>query len=120
MGAKALNHVAIVVDDIEKANQFYGRLLRLRQLERPPEVIAGGPGAWYKLGNRQLHIFVGPGARETSIRHFGLVVEGMDTLVERLRAAGFELEDAFSFGEFKRRKFVRDPFGNLIELMSQE
>ncbi len=120
MSIKALNHVALVVNDLEEASDFYAGLLGLKEIERPPEVKAGGAGAWYKLGDHQLHIMVMASASEMSGRHFAVEIDEMDKLVQRLKAEGFGVEDSFGFEEFKRRKFTRDPFGNRIELMSRE
>ncbi len=120
MGIKAANHVAIIVTDLQKAHEFYGDLMGLREIERPPEVVAGGPGAWYQIDGFQLHLFVGPDPGATSTRHVGVEVDDLDALAEKIKMKGIPLEDAFSFGEFKRRKFTRDPSGNLVELMSRK
>ena len=121
MSVKALNHVALVIDDLEKATQFYGGLLGLEEIERPPEVKTGGmAGAWYALGDRQLHLMVMAEISGSSARHFAIEIDGMDALVEQLKTGGFEVEDSFGFGDFKRRKFTRDPSGNRIELMSKD
>ncbi len=119
MKIKTVNHVAVIVTDLQKAHDFYGELLGLRELERPPEVVAGGPGAWYELDGLQLHLFVGPDPGATSTRHIGVEIDDLDALVQKIKARGLPLEDAFSFGEFKRRKFTSDPSGNLVELMSK-
>lgn len=120
MSVKALNHVALVVDDLGKAKYFYGGLLGLKEQERPPEVKAGMSGMWYALGDRQLHLMVMSDACESSPRHFAIEIDEMDALVERLIREGYEVENSFGFGEFKRRKFTRGPSGNRIELMSRE
>jgi glyoxylase I family protein len=119
MKIRAVNHVAVVVADLKKAHEFYGELLGLRKIERPPEVKAGGPGAWYQLDGLQLHLFVESNPVSTIPRHFGVEIEDFDEIVQKLEAKGVPLEDAYSFGEFKRRKFTRDPSGNLVELMSK-
>lgn len=119
MSVRALNHVALVVDDLERAKDFYGGILGLEELERPPEVRTSTAGAWYALGDRQLHVMVMPDARESSGRHFAIEINGLDALVERLKRDGYEVEDSFGFGEFSRRTFTRDPAGNRIELMSR-
>ena len=118
MQGKALNHVALVIDDLEKAREFYGDVLGLSEIERPPEVRSV-IGTWYALGDRQLHLMVMEDHPESSSRHFAIEIDGMDELLDRLEAGGFEVEDSFGFLEFKRRKFTRDPSGNRIELMSR-
>lgn len=118
MAVLSLNHVAIIVQNLDAARQFYEDVLGLRPVERPAEVKAGGPGIWYGAGAVQLHLFVDPDARETSIRHVGIEVDDLDDVLERAMAQGITAEDAFPFGRFKRRRFIRDPWGNLLELMS--
>lgn len=120
MGVKALNHVAIVVDDLGKAKDFYAGLMELKEIPRPPEVANSISGAWYALGDLQLHVMVSSEPNERSSKHFAIEIDEMDALVEKLKAGGFEVEDSFAVGEFVRRKFARDPFGNRIELMSRD
>ena len=52
---EGLHHVAVSVTDLERAQHFYGEVLGFRELERPPFDF---PGAWYELGDRQLHLIV--------------------------------------------------------------
>ena len=61
-----INHVALEVDDVDRAVAFYGRLFELRGVER-----AYG-GAFLDLGDQFIALFP-PGAGED--RHFGLVVD---------------------------------------------
>ena len=117
---RRLNHVALIVDDLEKADAFYSGLLRLPHVERPPEVQASGPGIWYQLGDVKLHLYTAPEPPHKSARHFSIEVDDLDDLIRKARDAGYEVEDVFRFGEFKRRKYIRDPFGNRVELMSRE
>src|SRR5918995_1074881 len=56
----SLHHVAVVVTDLAAARGFYGGVLGLRELPRPAFDFAG---AWYALGDRQLHLIVHPPAR---------------------------------------------------------
>ncbi len=35
------------------------------------------------------------------------------------KARGLAVEEAFPFGAFKRRRFIRDAWGNMVELMSR-
>jgi catechol 2,3-dioxygenase-like lactoylglutathione lyase family enzyme len=52
---ETLHHVSISVTDLASAKHFYGKILGLCELERPQFDF---PGAWYALGNRQLHLIV--------------------------------------------------------------
>ena len=50
------HHVAICCHDIEATKQFYGEVIGLRELERPPGISGNFPSVWYQLGETQLHI----------------------------------------------------------------
>ena len=65
----AFNHVGQCVTDLERSKRFYGELLGLHEIERPP---FGFPGAWFSLGDGQLH----------------LVADGQRDVVERLDFEG--------------------------------
>jgi glyoxylase I family protein len=57
---ETLHHVSISVSDLAGARHFYGHVLGLREIARPAFDF---PGAWYELGDRQLHLIVHPGTR---------------------------------------------------------
>ena len=52
---KQLHHALVVVSDREKARNFYGRILGLRELQKPDGTR---PGLWYGIGNNELRISV--------------------------------------------------------------
>jgi catechol 2,3-dioxygenase-like lactoylglutathione lyase family enzyme len=98
----------------ETARTFYGGLLGLREIPKP-EAIRGRGGLWFEAGGLDVHVSVeeqrtGPDA----YRHFGLECPDVDGLRARLRAAGVTTEDGRPAPW--RRFFVRDPFGNRIEI----
>lgn len=47
-------HTAILVTDLEQAEQFYGGILGLAKVERSLNY----PGVWYQLGDYQIHLMV--------------------------------------------------------------
>ncbi|KKK36728.1 glyoxalase [Mesobacillus campisalis] len=118
---KELHHVSLNVTDLERAKKFYGEVLCLKELERPN---FGFPGAWYKVGQQQLHLIVLPssqtlrqdkkvGSREG---HFALRVGNYHETLEWLEKHGVEvLKKPDSVSGFAQI-FCADPDGNLIEL----
>jgi catechol 2,3-dioxygenase-like lactoylglutathione lyase family enzyme len=98
-----INHVALEVDDVERAIAFYGRLFDIRDVER-----AHG-GAFVDLGDQFIALFP-PGAGED--RHFGLVVDDKELARRVLSAEGVE-----TFGS---RLDFRDPFGNRVQVVQYD
>jgi catechol 2,3-dioxygenase-like lactoylglutathione lyase family enzyme len=115
----ACHHVALCVADAETARAFYGDALGLEEIPRPPEIEI--PGAWYRVGATELHVFQADGyepPRSASFPpHFALRSEDFEATVERMRSAGVH----FDFGPGKgpdgiRRVVTRDPTGNVVEI----
>ena len=104
----------------EAARAFYGDLLELPELEKPPILAARG-GCWFSLGSEELHVGVEDPFRPAAKAHPALAVESaamLDALAERLAAAGVEIrwaDPAEIPGQ--RRFFVDDPWGNRLELV---
>lgn len=97
-----------------EARAFYGGLLGLKEIPKPEPLRARG-GVWFDAGGLEIHLSVeenrpGPDSQ----RHFGLECNEVDGLRARLEAAGLKTEDGRPAPW--RRFFVRDPFGNRIEI----
>jgi lactoylglutathione lyase len=99
-----INHVALEVDDIERALAFYGRLFDIRRVDREPG------GAFIDLGDQFIAMFE-PGANED--RHFGLVVDDKEAARRVLAAEGVELLPT-------GRLDFRDPFGNRVQIVQYD
>jgi catechol 2,3-dioxygenase-like lactoylglutathione lyase family enzyme len=101
------------------ARRFFGGLLGLAEIEKPAPLRARG-GAWFAIGERQLHVGAESEFKPARKAHVALRVEAMelDDLAERLRAAGAPItwDDALP-GE--RRFYSEDPWGNRIEFLAQ-
>ncbi len=54
MRIHTLDHIALLVKDVERTRQFYGRLLGLEEIPRPQSFDF--PGAWFAIGTQSLHI----------------------------------------------------------------
>ena len=115
----ACHHVAICVADADAAKQFYGEALGLEEIPRPDAVTV--PGAWYRVGVTELHVFQSDGFKPPHSAsfppHFALRSDDFDGSVERMQAAGIE----FDFGPAKGpdgilRVVTRDPTGNVVEV----
>ncbi|MBV9647912.1 MAG: VOC family protein [Candidatus Eremiobacteraeota bacterium] len=103
------NHIAIEVDDIEKAVAFYSDVFNLKRLSE------GEGDAFFKLGEHQfLAMFEAPEVQPSRVRHFGLLVRDEEQIAEireKLTSKyGIELIPPF-------RCDFRDPFGNRIQVV---
>lgn len=103
------NHVAIEVDDIEKAAAFYKDVFNLEQLDE------GEGDAFFRLGEHQfLAIFEVDKVQPANMRHFGIMVrdaEQVDEVREKLtKKYKIELIPPF-------RCDFRDPWGNRIQVV---
>jgi catechol 2,3-dioxygenase-like lactoylglutathione lyase family enzyme len=117
---RAAHHFSICVGDIERARAFYGRLLGLPETERPD---FGFPGAWYDAGPVQLHLIVPPDGVDVGTRaekltpiagHIAFEIDDYEAVRAALEAAGHEV---LGLGAAVGQLFVRDPDGNLVELI---
>jgi catechol 2,3-dioxygenase-like lactoylglutathione lyase family enzyme len=121
IGIAAVHHIAVCVTDLERAKRFYEDVLGLRPLDRPALSVEG---AWYSLGNGQLHLIVHPatrtlrGTREIDIAdgHFALRIADFNLAVTHLRAHGVELLERAQNATAWQQLYFTDPDGNVIEL----
>ena len=103
------NHLAIEVDDVEKAAAFYRDVFNLQKLNE------GEGDAFFKLGEHQfLAMFRVDVVRADRMRHFGIMVRDEKQLAEVrekiTKKYGLQLIPGF-------RCDFRDPFGNRIQVV---
>ena len=103
------------------ARSFYGELLELTEVDKPPALAARG-GCWFAVGGQQLHVGVAQAFTPSAKAHPALRVDdtaALETLATRLQAAAYTVEwdDAIAGTD---RFYVHDPFGNRLELVAAE
>jgi catechol 2,3-dioxygenase-like lactoylglutathione lyase family enzyme len=125
---KTIDHVTIVVKDIQRSTEFYTKVLGMQQIERPN---FGFPGAWFQAGNTQIHLVLqseksgGAGVGEfdgldPSLGfHYAFEVDDCGAAAKRLTELGLQIV----VGPRQRpdgahQVYVYDPDGHLIELCS--
>jgi catechol 2,3-dioxygenase-like lactoylglutathione lyase family enzyme len=112
---KEYNHIGIVVRELEKCEWFYGSVLGLETIPRPPFNF---PGHWYRVGSHgQLHLMVYEESIPRTMRHIALEVADFEEAVQELRNEKIEISDGpgmrFDGSDYV---FCKDPDGNLVEI----
>jgi catechol 2,3-dioxygenase-like lactoylglutathione lyase family enzyme len=117
MQIAAINHVTLIVDDLEKARQFYTDVVGLEEL---PVFPFDYPTQFYRVNEtQQLHLT--EWKDETSFRgHVCLTLGSFDDAYRLSRELG--IVDEEPWGKVRQlpdgamQMFIRDPAGNLLEL----
>ncbi|MGH9052667.1 MAG: VOC family protein [Acidimicrobiia bacterium] len=112
-----LHHVQVAMPPgkEEEARAFYGGLLGLEEVAKPPALARRG-GCWFRRGEVELHLGVEEDFRPARQAHAALLVDDLDGLAARLAESGFEPAwDSDLPGH--RRLYTTDPFGNRLELL---
>jgi catechol 2,3-dioxygenase-like lactoylglutathione lyase family enzyme len=123
-----LQHCGLIVTDLEQSRRFYGGALGLEEVPRPQNFVFAG--AWFQIGDDQLHLLVesettsragtgdpGPSASVGLATHIALEVDSLDAALRRLDEHGVELIGGpMPRGDGYVQVFMRDPDGYIIEL----
>lgn len=121
MHIEGIHHTAVVVRDLARARAFYGGILGLKESGDRPDF--GFPGAWYELGDMQIHLIVhessltvrGTAAIDTRDGHFALRVRSMNEVLQRLEQYGVPYRNKPDSITGWHQVFIADPDGNIIE-----
>lgn len=117
---KSLHHISLTVSDLAKAKEFYGNILGLTEINRPPFDF---PGAWYQIGNQQLHLIEDKEHQSlqneeginTRARHFAIRVGNYAETVAYLQKKQVEIVERPNSVSGFAQIFCQDPDGNIIE-----
>jgi len=125
---KNIDHVTLVVKNLEASKQFYVDLLGMEEVPRPAFSFAG---SWFQAGNTQIHLIlehtesgsagnVQPDERVKSrTHHLAFLVEDATKAAEQLTGKGIDLIS----GPRPRpdgaiQVFLNDPDGHVVEITS--
>jgi catechol 2,3-dioxygenase-like lactoylglutathione lyase family enzyme len=100
----------------EEARAFYSGLLGIPEVPKPPQLAKRG-GAWFEDRSLKIHLGVEADFRPATKAHPALLVDGLRELADKLRRAGCDVTDEPD--DAGRRIYVKDPFGNRIELLER-
>jgi catechol 2,3-dioxygenase-like lactoylglutathione lyase family enzyme len=123
-----LQHCGLIVSDLARSRAFYGDALGLEEVPRPHNFTFAG--AWFQVGEDQLHLLVeadttgsaggpdpGPSVGVGLANHIALEVDDLGPAVARLADHGVVLVGGpMPRGDGWTQVFTRDPDGYVIEL----
>jgi catechol 2,3-dioxygenase-like lactoylglutathione lyase family enzyme len=109
-----LDHVSVLITDVERSRQFYGGLLGLKEIARPRTFDF--MVVWYDLGGQHLHLLLKDQADTISPRHFALRVADAAAARTYFRERDVATQET-TLIPGADRFFIRDPDGNRIEVI---
>lgn len=112
-----LNHVALLVTDVQRSCEFYLRVMKLTPIPRPAFDF---PGAWFQLGtNQELHLIGGRSEQIVSgnrSNHFALRTDDIEAWEKHLTSVSADFLPKKLRPDGAEQIFLRDPDGHTIEL----
>ncbi|WP_326617701.1 glyoxalase [Streptomyces decoyicus] len=116
-GFGGLHHVqlAIPAGTEKECRRFWGEILGMTELEKPPVLAARG-GCWFRGGSLEVHLGVEKDFAPARKAHPGILVSGLDSLATHLTEAGVEVIWDGEFPGFERF-YAYDFLGNRLEFM---
>ncbi|MFN8590842.1 MAG: VOC family protein [Thermomicrobiales bacterium] len=116
---KRLQHTSVPMPPggNDRARHFYGSALGMREIPKP-STLANNL-VWFSASDAgdEVHVFqeenMGP---NSAAQHLCLEVDDLAAFADRLREHGYAPETPETIIN-RPRLFVRDPFGNLVELV---
>ena len=128
LNVKTIDHVTLVVKDLEQSRKFYEDLLGMQAIGRPD---FGFAGLWFESGTRQIHLVLetpesGPaglppfeGTHPSRGLHFAFEVESCDEAAEQLTDMKIPIvAGPKSRPDGARQLYIHDPDGHLVEICS--
>ncbi|MBO0995573.1 VOC family protein [Bacillus sp. SD088] len=117
---KKIDHVQLAApkESEELARQFYSDILGFKEIEKP-ETLRKRGGAWFSIGEIQLHIGTEDPFVPAKKAHPAIEVENLEALKQYLlrREVEYIVDDNLPGAN---RIYLYDPFGNRIELLEWE
>lgn len=112
--ATQLDHVSVVITNVERSRRFYRDLLGLKEIAKPKtfDFIV----VWFELGNHQLHLLLKDQQDTRSPRHFALRVKDVAAARTYFHEKGLPVQET-TLIPGADRFFIFDPDGNRIEII---
>lgn len=114
INAIKLDHVSVLITDMERSLRFYRDVLGLTQINKPRtfdfEVL------WFDLGDQHLHCLLKDRPDTQSPRHFALRVADVPAARVYCKSLGLSVQETTPIPGADRF-FIHDPDGNRIEII---
>jgi predicted enzyme related to lactoylglutathione lyase len=111
-----LRHIAVVVNDLEKAAAFYQKVFDLKRVGE--EHLEMGSGVYLSDGVINLALLKYKSATAPGAHHFGFQVDDLEAARKRIEAAGgqffFTLGDTKEAANFEMK--FKDPEGVIFDI----
>ncbi len=107
-----IQHTNVETSDVPRSQEWYGKVFGAEWTEEGPRYL--------KLGNTELHLHVEVNPQPHPTNHFAVEVEDWDAWLANLGEVGVDFEPGREpklNDSGKLAGFLRDPDGNLIEVM---
>ncbi|MDG2382076.1 MAG: VOC family protein [Pirellulaceae bacterium] len=128
LNVQAIDHITLVVKDLEASSTFYADILGMEVTKRPD---FGFAGLWFQVGPTQIHMNVdseeaGPsgmpefaGSKPSRGFHFAFEVDDCDAADQQLKQIGIDVVTGpRSRPDGARQLYIYDPDGYLVEIYS--
>ncbi len=118
---EGIHHVSLLVSDLERSKHFYSEVLGFKENKNRPAFDF--PGAWYEVGNTQIHLIVyedgktlrGSHKIDSRDGHFAIRVQDMESFIDRMKKHHVEPLNKPNNKTNWHQAFICDPDGNIIE-----
>jgi catechol 2,3-dioxygenase-like lactoylglutathione lyase family enzyme/uncharacterized protein YunC (DUF1805 family) len=128
LGVHSIDHVTLVVKDLERSRRFYVDILGMREVPRPAFSFAG---LWFQAGATQIHLILeyagsgpagnllAPEKRGSRTQHLAFLVDDAAAALAHLQKCEVPiLSGAKPRPDGYLQVFVSDPDGHVVELCS--
>jgi catechol 2,3-dioxygenase-like lactoylglutathione lyase family enzyme len=102
----------------DAARRFYGEVLGIPEVDKPPVLAARG-GCWFRSDGVEVHIGVDDPFTPARKAHPAFLVDDIDGLASRVEQHGFPVIWDGNFPGY-RRFHTADGAGNRVEIMAVE
>jgi catechol 2,3-dioxygenase-like lactoylglutathione lyase family enzyme len=104
-----IQHANVETSDVARSQEWYAKVFDAEWTEEGPRFL--------KLGNSELHLHEEPNPQPHKTNHFAVEVEDWEGWLANLSRVGVAFEREPRMRDGKMAGFLRDPDGNMIEVM---